>query len=131
MNVGYGASSLDYPKSAASLQATFTIAGSRPSKLSVSNGANRNSGEQRNPTFGTSQEFLSSSPDRSFPMLVQFGHSSVTETREQSSDGGRQFRGVAVGCAAEAVIQVTTADGSSRPEAAIGQGLLSGDGSIE
>jgi len=33
-------------------------------------------------------------------MLVQFGHSSVAETREQSSDGSRQFRGVAVGCAA-------------------------------
>ena len=60
--------------------------------------------KQRNPTFGTSQEFLSSSPDRSFPMLVQFGHSSVAETREQSSDGGRQFRGVAVGCAAIAGI---------------------------
>jgi hypothetical protein len=63
------------------------------------------SATQRNPTFGASQEFLSSSPDRSFPLLVQFGHSPVPETREQSSDGGRQFRGVAVGCAAEADIQ--------------------------
>jgi hypothetical protein len=43
--------------------------------------------EQRNPTFGASQEFLSSSPDRSFPLLVQFGHSSVPDAREQSSDG--------------------------------------------
>jgi hypothetical protein len=63
---------------------------------------------QRNPTFGASQEFLSSSPDRSFPLLVQFGHSSVPETREQSSDGGRQFRGVAVGCAAIPVVHALT-----------------------
>ena len=46
---------------------------------------------QREPTFGASCEFPSSSPYRSFPMLVQFGHFSVPEIREQSFNRARWF----------------------------------------
>src|SRR5450830_2142713 len=49
------------------------------------------SAAQREPTFEASQEFPSSSPDRSLPPLVQFGHSSVPETRERSFNRGRRF----------------------------------------
>jgi hypothetical protein len=42
---------------------------------------NRNSVVQRYPTVAARQEFLSISPDRSFPMLVQFGHFSAHRTQ--------------------------------------------------
>jgi len=48
-------------------------------------------GVQRNPPFAASQEFLSSSPDRSLPLLVQFCHLSVPEARKLSFDRGCQF----------------------------------------
>jgi len=48
------------------------------------------SAAQRNRTFAASQEFLSSSPNRSLPLLVQFWHSRVPETRKLSFDRGRQ-----------------------------------------
>ena len=35
----------------------------------------------REPSFDVSQEFPSSSPERSFPPLIQFGHSRAPETR--------------------------------------------------
>ena len=74
---------------------------------------------QRNRPFAASQEFLSSSPDRSFPLLVQLGHSSVPDAREHSSDGGWQFRVVAVGCAAFADIGVLAVNDSRGLEAVI------------
>lgn len=46
---------------------------------------------RRHLPFAASQEFLSSSPDRSLPLLVQFGHLSVPEARKLSFDRGCQF----------------------------------------
>ena len=46
---------------------------------------------QRNRSVTASQEFLSGSPERSFPMLIQFGSFSVPDTRKLSLTRGRRF----------------------------------------
>lgn len=50
---------------------------------------NRNSVVQRNRSVIVIREFPSSSPDRSFALLVQFGHFSAPKTRKQSFLQGR------------------------------------------
>jgi len=49
--------------------------------------------ELRSLPVAVSQEFLSSSPERSLPLLVQFGHSAVTETRNRRSRDAAGFLG--------------------------------------
>jgi hypothetical protein len=50
-----------------------------------------NAASQRNPTFEASHEFLSSSPDRPFSMLVQFGHFLPIELWSSRSIKGNFF----------------------------------------
>lgn len=67
------------------LQATFTIAGSRPSKLNVSNGPRRTSGVQRKESF-TTGSFAVAQFDSSQKPLVAFGNMSdpvLGETKKQ------------------------------------------------
>jgi len=75
---------ISVPKSGSSIDGV-------PSALLTLAAGKSETGVQREPTFEASQEFPSSSPDRSLPPLVQFGHSSVPETREQSFNRGRMF----------------------------------------
>jgi hypothetical protein len=67
-----------------SLVESANEAGSHPSKLNVSNGEKRGTAVQLYLPVTASQEFLSGSPERSLPLLVHFGHSSVPGTRKRS-----------------------------------------------
>src|SRR5450830_854817 len=58
------------------------------------------SAAQRNRSVIVSREIPSSSPKRSFPMLVQFGYFLVSETRERSFNRARQFSWLKGSCAA-------------------------------